>query len=454
MASSITPLMSELTGESTREVLLRYFNESFDLYEDLFSLLRSDEILLEQPEPLRHPLIFYFGHTAVFYVNKLVLSGLMPQGIDARFEQLLATGVDEMSWDDVDKSHYDWPGTGELWDYRDKTREAVEDAIGRGRLDLPVTWGSNSWAILMGAEHERIHLETSSVLIRQLKLAEVRPSQHWPAAPTESTEPVVKSMIRIPGSLVTLGRSHPAPTYGWDNEFGKQAVMVGSFHASNHLVTNGEYLRFVEAQGYEDPRWWSEEGWNWRTYVSAELPPFWTSSSICDIPIMLRILSSEIELPHDWPVETNCLEAEAYCRWLSSTTGRQCRLPSEAEWQRMFDISMQGEHPGLWTETANINLEHFASPCAVNTFKHRDLCDVVGNVWQWTCTPIAPFAGFSVHPLYEEFSVPTFDGKHNLIKGGSWISTGNESHPRSRYAFRKHFYQHAGFRVVEPTLNG
>jgi len=54
-----------------------------------------------------------------------------------------------------------------------------------------------------------------------------------------------------------------------------------------------------------------------------------------------------------------------------------------------------------------------------------------------------------VHPLYDDFSTPTFDGKHNLFKGGSWISTGNEATKDARYAFRRHFYQHAGFRYVE-----
>jgi hypothetical protein len=58
------------------------------------------------------------------------------------------------------------------------------------------------------------------------------------------------------------------------------------------------------------------------------------------------------------------------------------------------------------------------------------------------------FPGFKVHPSYKDFSSPTFDGKHNMIKGGSWISTGNESIINSRYAFRRHFYQHAGFRCV------
>ncbi len=74
--------------------------------------------------------------------------------------------------------------------------------------------------------------------------------------------------------------------------------------------------------------------------------------------------------------------------------------------------------------------------------------DIIGNVWQWTETPIDAYPGFNVHPLYDDFSTPTFDGKHNLIKGGSWISTGNESLQHARYAFRRHFFQHAGFRCV------
>jgi putative 4-mercaptohistidine N1-methyltranferase len=85
----------------------------------------------------------------------------------------------------------------------------------------------------------------------------------------------------------------------------------------------------------------------------------------------------------------------------------------------------------------------------VNQFRFGDLYDVIGNVWQWTETPIYGFNGFEAHPYYDDFSTPTFDDKHNLIKGGSWISTGNEATRDSRYAFRRHFFQHAGFRYVE-----
>ncbi len=99
----------------------------------------------------------------------------------------------------------------------------------------------------------------------------------------------------------------------------------------------------------------------------------------------------------------------------------------------------------------NINLEGTASSCPVTRHAFGDFCDVIGNVWQWTETPISGFRGFEVHPCYDDFSTPTFDGKHNLIKGGSWISTGNEATRDCRYAFRRHFYQHAGLRYVSPS---
>jgi len=59
--------------------------------------------------------------------------------------------------------------------------------------------------------------------------------------------------------------------------------------------------------------------------------------------------------------------------------------------------------------------------------------------------------GFEIHPHYDDFSAHTFDTQHNLIKGGAWISTGNEATRHARYAFRRHFYQHAGFRTIESS---
>jgi 5-histidylcysteine sulfoxide synthase/putative 4-mercaptohistidine N1-methyltranferase len=473
-----------------RAEIRRAFHATCELYERLFALIRDDASYYVRHEPLRHPLIFYLAHPAVFYVNKLTAGRLLPARIDARLEALMAVGVDEMSWDDLNAAHYDWPAVQTVRDYRAAMREAVDRFIGAMPLDLPIAWDSPAWVILMGIEHERIHLETSSVIMRMMPLEELRrgdeltPEEQrlWRACPVHGTPPP-NDWLPVPAQTVRLGKRPDDHTYGWDNEYGVETVALPAFQAGRRLVTNHEYLAFVRAGGYRDEAWWTEEGRGWLRYTRAEHPRFWCRSGG---DYRQRNLLEEIPLPLDWPVEVNCLEAQAYCAWLAAETGENVLLPTEAHWQALRAL-VPGDQPtwggsdGSGRAPGNINLEHFASSCPVTMFPQIQggpgpqdqggpspqaqggpspqaqggpspqgvgFTDIVGNVWQWTRSPIMPLEGFEVHPLYDDFSVPTFDGRHNLIKGGSWISTGNEALASARYAFRRHFFQHAGFRTV------
>jgi putative 4-mercaptohistidine N1-methyltranferase len=163
----------------------------------------------------------------------------------------------------------------------------------------------------------------------------------------------------------------------------------------------------------------------------------------------LRTMLEVIDLPWNWPVEVNYLEAKAFCNWLAAKSGKPIRLPSEDEWNRLRDLAAVADQPAWDRASGNTNLEYWASSCPVDRFAFGEFFDILGNAWQWTETPIYPFHGFRIHPWYDDFSTPTFDSRHNLMKGGSWISTGNEVTRESRYAFRRHFFQHAGFRYLE-----
>ncbi|UJO99325.1 MAG: DinB family protein, partial [Nitrosomonas sp.] len=162
-----TPLLDGDDITAKRAEIRAYFHTTLDRYEQLFETLRNDEAYYKKPISLRHPLIFYLGHTATFFVNKLILAGLIGERINPRLESIFAVGVDEMSWDDLDSTHYDWPSVGEVFAYRKTMRAMVDQLIATMPLVLPITWESSWWPIVMGIEHERIHLETSSVLIRQ-----------------------------------------------------------------------------------------------------------------------------------------------------------------------------------------------------------------------------------------------------------------------------------------------
>ncbi|OYY81282.1 MAG: hypothetical protein B7Y34_04530, partial [Methylophilales bacterium 16-45-9] len=102
----------------TREQIRAYFHETSDLYERLFQTLNSDEAYYVKPIHLRHPLIFYYGHTNTFFINKLILAGLITKRVNPQFESMFAVGVDEMGWDDVNEMNYNWPTPAEVKDYR------------------------------------------------------------------------------------------------------------------------------------------------------------------------------------------------------------------------------------------------------------------------------------------------------------------------------------------------
>lgn len=439
-----TPLLNGTDPDAMRETIRHYFHATFDRYEQLFEVLSCDEAFYKKPITLRHPLIFYYGHTATFFANKMVLAGLIPARLNPRFESMFAVGVDEMSWDDLNDAHYDWPRVAEVKAYRDQLRATVDRVIRTAPLALPIDWDNPWWSILMGIEHERIHLETSSVLMRQHELGYVRPHPAFPVC-RKSGEPPVNALVAVPAGPVHLGKSFDDPVYGWDNEYGRHEAHVPTFQAARHLVSNGEFLAFVEAGGYADDGLWEEEGLAWRRFARAEHPTFWLKR---DDGWYLRLMAEESPMPWDWPVETNCHEARAFCRWKSQQTRQPVRLPTEDEWYRLYDVAGVVEVPAEAPAAANLHLDHWASSCPVTLFRQGDFYDLVGNVWQWTETPIYPFDGFRVHPWYDDFSTPTFDDRHNLIKGGSWIACGNETRRDSRYAFRRHFFQHAGFRYV------
>jgi 5-histidylcysteine sulfoxide synthase len=453
MKELITRNINLTTGtiQQKRDEILEYFTKTTTLFEKLFDdMFINDDVFYMQPEPLRHKLIFYYGHTATFYINKLILGGYIQERINPHFESIFAIGVDEMSWDDLNNDNYAWPKVQEVRDYRKRVKEVVCEYIQHCDFSLPIDWNSPMWVIMMGIEHEKIHIETSSVLHRQLDIQYIKPNSFGVEC-TQYAQHPKNELLDVPSMNIVLGKDKSNAYYGWDNEYGFYEEQTPCFKASKYLVSNGEFLEFVNDGGYEKDEFWSEEGQRWKAYKKATHPIFWIPN---DNGFSYRTLSNVIALPLNWPVDVNYLEAHAFCKWKSEKENTHITLPSEALWHALREFTHTPDEP-QWGEIApaNINLEHFSSSCPVDMFEFNGFFDVIGNVWQWTTTTIDGFEGFEVHPLYDDFSVPTFDNRHNIFKGGSFISCGNEALKDSRYAFRRHFPQHAGFRYIEIDAN-
>ena len=468
-----------------RAAVSDYFKNTWELTEELFSSLISEEAYYRRPyHKTRHPLIFYYAHPVCFYVNKLLISGLIEEPVNQDFELLFETGVDEMTWDDLHESDEEvWPALSDVRAYRGRVYDLVANLIEtHPAFGEPISQDKPTWALVMAFEHERIHLETSSVLIRELPSELVVQPKHWPKHFKEISDLQEKPLlgsnfpknqyIEVDPSSVTLGKPADWPTFGWDNEYGADERKVEYFAASKFLISNGEFFEFVKSGGYEDRKYWSESGWAWRIFRNTKWPTFWKQDGPSGSNrFRLRTIFSEVAMQWDWPVIVNYYEAKAFCSWLGQqTTGEvNFRLLRESEHVAIRDRSCKPEEVSSCKKDAHLTSQtllpinqqvvnhnlRFGSESPVDAIPANDkgFHDTFGNVWQWCEDSFHPLRNFKIHPYYSDFSTPCFDGEHQMILGGSFISTGDEASIWARFHFRPHFFQHSGFRVVKESVS-
>ncbi len=436
----LTSIATPQLDRCDRQTLLNYFQNSWELEEILMKSIINNDSFYLNPDPLRNPIIFYLGHSPVFYINKLTAVGLLDQPIHPEYEKLFAIGVDPTNSEELKQTtqYISWPEVEKVWQYRDKAKAEITHIINHAPLNLPITQKHPLWALIMAMEHNRIHFETSAMLIRQFSVNHLKPPEFWQYAPSHSPAPD-NPMIPLAGGKVHLGKPENSPTYGWDNEYGTRTVEIKPFLATQYLITNGEFLQFVQDQGYENPELWEPEAWHWKRENQVNHPKFWIAKNGT---YHYRALFDEIDLPLDWPVEVNHYEAIAYCRW----QGDNIRLMSEGEWKIAASPHQEEQH-------FNLNIK-FGSPSPVGYLKNSEqssgLYDLRGNVWEWLSDDFNPLPGFQPHPLYENYSHPYFDPQHKMMVGGSWASTGTYASPSCRNWFRRNFYQYSGFRIAQP----
>ncbi|WP_016951222.1 5-histidylcysteine sulfoxide synthase [Anabaena sp. PCC 7108] len=433
----------------SQESLQNYFENSWNLEETLLkSLILSDTFYLN-PDLLRNKLIFYLGHSAVFYINKLIRVGLLENRINPQYEILFEIGVDPETPTELETATKDiiWPDVSQVWEYREKAKTAITKVIENTALNLPIHSQHPLWALLMGIEHSRIHFETSSMLLRQLPVDKLQRPEGWNYAPTNGKIPN-NQMREISGGVVKLGKKNHDLTFGWDSEYGSLEVEVKPFLASENLITNGEFLEFMQAGGYKNPDYWNVESWSWKELYNVQNPKFWILENNGNY--RYRAVFDELDLPLDWPVEVNYYEAMAYCSWQGKQQNKNLRLMTESEWNQALQVSEDSSVENNY----NLNVQ-FISPSPVGMFSENNksgIFDLRGNVWEWSSSAFYPLPGFEPHYLYEDQSALFFDNRHQMMLGGSWATNGSMALSCYRNWFRPFFYQHVGFRIAE-SLN-
>jgi iron(II)-dependent oxidoreductase len=437
-----------VVAQSYLEQLHTRIREARANSDELFDIVRP-EALYDRPIPERHRIIFYLGHLEAFDWN-LLLEPLGLSSFDPDFDRLFAFGIDPVDGGLPDDRAEDWPPLEIVRRYAAQVRNKLDDALhnasekhsGLARLE-------QSRLLDVAIEHRLMHAETLCYMLHQL------PVERKFSRPLASPPPAQLNFshtVEIPTGTATLGmqRSQNGP-FGWDNEFQEHRVEVPAFAIGAYNVTNHEYLRFVLEGGYRDRSLWSEAGWESISSEGREHPIFWVRRGDS---WAYRTMFEEIRLPLDWPVYVSHDEASAYARW----AGKE--LPSEAEWHRAACATRDGsERAYPWgaeppsPRHGNFDLQRW-DPAPVGSFPGGSsdfgVADLIGNGWEWTRTPFAPFPGFEPFSFYPGYSANFFDGKHFVIKGGSPRTAGCMLRRSFRNWFQPHYpYVYATFRCVE-----
>ncbi|MDP1805558.1 MAG: ergothioneine biosynthesis protein EgtB, partial [Acidimicrobiales bacterium] len=299
------------------------------------------------------------------------------------------------------------------------TLEVVELDGGRPLLAGGFVYG-------MVVQHEHQHDETMLATLQLMGEPGYRP-----LAPAPPSGWPVTGEVDVPAGPFVMGTDDEA--WAYDNERPAHIVEVPAFRIDTAPVTNAAYANFIAAGGYQEPRWWTTDGWAWREKAGLEAPEFWQAEGGGRWS-RLRFGWRE-DVPLDEPVQHVCwYEADAYARWAGK------RLPTEAEWEKAAswspegvkrrwpwgDAGVDGESPALGRSgRANLGGAHFrpapvgAYPAGVSAYGCHQM---IGDVWEWTSSDFEPYPGFATFP-YREYSEVFFGSGYKVLRGGSWAAS-------------------------------
>ncbi|MBI4782140.1 MAG: ergothioneine biosynthesis protein EgtB [Oscillatoriophycideae cyanobacterium NC_groundwater_1537_Pr4_S-0.65um_50_18] len=298
------------------------------------------------------------------------------------------------------------PTVKEVYQYRAYVDEAMQTLWKeRGdRADLAAL-------MELGLHHEQQHQELLLTDIKHIfAINPLRPSYRTDLPPAPSPATITDRWLDYPGGLEAIG--YEGQDFAFDNESPRHPTYLQDFWLAARLVTNGEYLEFIEAGGYSKPEYWLSEGWAMLQTQSVQAPLYWEE---VDGNWWVMTLGGFVPLnPHEPVCHVSFYEADAYARWAGK------RLPTEAEWEvAAAQVSLQGN----LLESGRLH------PCAAIGTTRPD--QIFGDVWEWTQSAYLPYPGFQP----ATGAIGEYNGKfmcnQMVLRGGSCATPA--SHIRATY---------------------
>lgn len=345
---------------------------------------------------------WHLGHTTWFF-ETFILSPNFPgyEVFDPQYNFVFNSYYETIGARVIrtDRGNLSRPSVADVYRYRKYVDEQMAEFLQSEAMNKSV-----ESLLELGLNHEQQHQE---LLLTDIKYI----LGHNPLFPAYRKDPVLKQsnsgagqMIRFNEGVYEIGFNGEG--FSFDNELGRHKVYLQDFEISDRVVTNGEYLEFINDNGYTDFRHWHAEGWDWVKQNEAKSPLYW---HFIEGQWMYYTLDGLKELdPEEAVCHINFYEAAAYASW------KGMRLPTEAEWE--------------------VASEQFQW----------------GNRWEWTGSAYLPYPGFKK----EAGAVGEYNGKfmvnQMVLRGASEATPKGHSRNTYRNFFHANLrWQFTGIRLAK-----
>lgn len=374
--------MIEQNTLSKEKQLLENYRRIRERSVEICEPLETEDFVV-QPVVDVSPPKWHLGHTTWFFETFILIPNLDGyQVFNSQYNFVFNSYYETIGVRVIrtDRGNLSRPSVADIFQYRKYVDQQMENFLLNNDLsdDLQKLFG-------LGLNHEQQHQE---LLLTDIKYI-LGHNPLFPAYnenfPLEKSEPENSEMLSFGEGIYEIG--FEGEGFCFDNELNRHKVYLNDFQISNRLVTNAEYLEFMNDGGYEDFRHWHAEGWDWVKQNNAKSPLYW---HFIEDKWMHYTLNGLKEIIPDKAVcHINFFEASAFASW------KGMRLPTEAEWEiasGKFD----------W-----------------------------GKRWEWTGSAYLPYPGFAK----EEGAVGEYNGKfmvNQMVLRGASLAT-PKGHSRKTY---------------------